>query len=113
MTVTFECGVPPPRDGFILTRTIHGSRPTGRLHPPRLAWPREIEWRGLRRLQLAAKHGQTWGMLFRPDEVACDPSPAALRLKVEAVEEKTLVTILKRRGGWPTGPIQLNTDSCS
>ncbi|MEE8514960.1 MAG: translesion DNA synthesis-associated protein ImuA [Gammaproteobacteria bacterium] len=76
-----------------------------------LAWPQEIEWRGLRRLQLAAKHGQTWGMLFRPDEVACDPSPAALRLKVEAVEEKTLVTILKRRGGWPTGPIQLNTGS--
>ncbi len=75
-----------------------------------LAWLKQAEWQVLRRLQLAAKEGQTWGVLFCPGEAACNPSPAALRLKVEVAEERILLHILKRRGGWPTGPISLNAE---
>ena len=38
----------------------------------------------LRRLQLAAEAGGTWGLLFRPERYAAVPSPAPLRLSLQA-----------------------------
>lgn len=60
-----------------------------------------IEDRALRRLQLAAEAGHTPGFLFRPNRVAAQASPAALRLWVEADAEGTRLRVLKARGGMP------------
>jgi len=72
-----------------------------------LAWPAAADMKRLRRLQLAAETGNALGVLFRPGSVAAENSPAALRLKLEPVAGALAVHILKRRGGWPTGPVIL------
>jgi len=76
-----------------------------------LMWlPQDIDDRQLRRLQLAAESGGSWGLLFRPHAAAATPSPAALRLLVEPAGDEVAVHVLKRRGGWPTGPVYLELD---
>jgi hypothetical protein len=72
-----------------------------------LAWPSRLQITDLRRLQLAAEDTGSWGVLFRPLRAAGEPTPAALRLLVEPRDEGVSVTILKRRGGWPAGPVNL------
>ncbi len=72
-----------------------------------LVWPRLIDERSLRRLQLAAEQGNSWGVLFRPKWSASQPSPAALRLRLENDNGRPMVRILKCRGGWPSGPLPL------
>lgn len=69
-----------------------------------LAWlPAAIRLAELRRLQLAAERGGTWGVLFRPPEVAPHPSPAVLRIALAAESSGELrLRVLRRRGGWPT-----------
>ena len=74
-----------------------------------LVWLDEVTDLRLRRLQLAAESGDTWGILFRPERFQTQASPAALRLKLSAgyayeenkVSEHTPleVEILKVRGG--------------
>lgn len=75
-----------------------------------LAWPAMADMKRLRRLQLAAETGNSLGLLFRPVEVARESSPAALRLKLEPATSGLAVHILKRRGGWPIGPMILEVD---
>lgn len=60
-----------------------------------LCWPRQADDRALRRLQIAAETGQTLAFAYRPLAEAVNPSPAALRIAVEA----TQLRILKCRGG--------------
>jgi hypothetical protein len=48
-----------------------------------LAWLDEAPMLALRRLQLAAEAGATWGVLFRPSARARQASPAPLRLALE------------------------------
>ncbi len=64
-----------------------------------LAWPKTNDFRALRRLQLAAERGDCLGVLFRATHVAFDPSPAALRLRLHALDGGLKVHILKARGG--------------
>ena len=64
-----------------------------------LAWLRSALPRQIRRLHLAAEHGATLGVLFRPREAALDSSPAALRIVVEPAAPGVRVTLLKSRGG--------------
>ena len=75
-----------------------------------LAWPAAGDSRTLRRLQLAAEAGRTWGGLFRSERMAQRPSPAALRLQVTPERDGMAVRILKRRGGWAAGPVYLDAD---
>ena len=70
-----------------------------------LAWLRTPDERRMRRLQLAAETGQSWGVLFRPARAAQDRSPAALRLRLEPVANGLAVHILKRRGGPVDKPV--------
>jgi hypothetical protein len=63
-----------------------------------LLWQEHVHERALRRLQLAAETASTSLILFRTARVA-PASPAALRLHVSRHEGRTLVRILKRRGG--------------
>ncbi len=64
-----------------------------------LAWPPHADWRGLRRLQLAAEAGRSLGFLFRPLAACRESSPAALRLALEPCGPRTALRILKCRGG--------------
>ena len=72
-----------------------------------LAWPRQVNYRTLRRLQLAAEAGQAWGFLFRSPREKNSPSPAALRLRLEPLGAGLAAQILKCRGGHVTKPIIL------
>jgi protein ImuA len=70
-----------------------------------LFWSQSAHERGLRRLQLAAEAGRSWALLFRIEQAAAHASPAALRLRLSPAAGGIAVSILKRRGGWPTGPL--------
>jgi len=76
-----------------------------------LAWPAAIEPTALRRLQLAAEAGAALAFLFRAPDAAAEPSPAALRLRVQPTADGWLVEVLKRRGGWRTGPVRLRAEA--
>ncbi|MDF3936189.1 translesion DNA synthesis-associated protein ImuA [Pseudomonas citronellolis] len=62
-----------------------------------LCWPQQADDRALRRLQVAAESGQTLAFAFRPLREALNPSPAALRLALDA--RPAQLRVLKCRGG--------------
>ncbi|GAB3356696.1 hypothetical protein GCM10027430_25830 [Lysobacter tyrosinilyticus] len=64
-----------------------------------LCWPLQADDRALRRLQVAAETGQALGFAFRPMKAALNPSPAALRIAVDASPRQ--LRVLKCRGGNP------------
>lgn len=69
-----------------------------------LCWPLKADDRALRRLQVAAETGQCLGFAFRDAKHARNPSPAALRLQLDAQSRQ--VRVLKCRGGMaPAQPI--------
>jgi hypothetical protein len=72
-----------------------------------LLWQDHVNERALRRLQLAAESGSPALFLFRSSRAA-PASPAALRLHVSRAEGRTIVRILKRRGGGLPAPIALD-----
>lgn len=72
-----------------------------------LGWPKRADNRALRRLQLAAEHGEATGFLFRSRREARQPSPAAVRLELEHRAGGLAVHILKRRGGWAGKPVEI------
>jgi len=70
-----------------------------------LGWCKASElqaMQGLRRLQLAAEQSQCLVVLFRHLREAAEPSPAVLRLALEADREGLTVRVVKNRGGRPT-----------
>jgi protein ImuA len=81
-----------------------------------LAWPgisrtqgeRNTDFKWLRRLQLAAEAGNAMGAMFMSSRAVTNVSPAALRLAVEPQADGVAVRILKRRGGWPAGPVHID-----
>jgi hypothetical protein len=78
-----------------------------------LLWAQDIDTQPLRRLQLAAEAGGSLAFVFRSIRYAEESSPAALRLRLKALNQRVRrleVALLKRRGGWPTGPIVLEVD---
>ena len=72
-----------------------------------LAWPREIRFAQLRRLQLAAEGGRCLIVLFRPTQAAREPSPAVLRIALATSAGGLALSILKRRGAPLSRPILL------
>jgi cell division inhibitor SulA/protein ImuA len=62
-----------------------------------LGWARQMPLRDLRRLQLAAEHGRTLGVLFRPRRAARESSTAVLRLGLEPLRGGARLTLLKGR----------------
>lgn len=63
-----------------------------------LCWPQQADDRALRRLQVAAETGQTLAFAYRSLKEAVNPSPAALRIALEARPVPQL-RVLKCRGG--------------
>ena len=71
-----------------------------------LCWPMKADDRALRRLQVAAETGQCLGFAFRDAKHARNPSPAALRVQLDATTRE--LRVLKCRGGLaPVQPIAL------
>jgi len=66
-----------------------------------LAWQENPGFTRMRRLQLAARAGHKASFIFRPMVAAGQPSPAALRLKLDADVAGIRVTVLKCRGRRP------------
>jgi len=72
-----------------------------------LCWPERADDRALRRLQVAAETGQALAFACRPQQVALNPSPAALRIAIDTRPAQWRV--LKCRGGLPpSAPIAAN-----
>lgn len=82
-----------------------------------LMWLDDIELLSLRRLQLAAESGASWGIIFRPTRFAATPSPARLRLKLEPVPDEAEhsasenISALNHRKTNPTDKPQQNSPS--
>lgn len=77
-----------------------------------LAWPSEIRFAALRRLQLVAEQGGATAFLFRPEAAAQAASPAALRLKLGHQAEGMRIDILKCRGHVSAEPVLLRQPRC-
>jgi len=75
-----------------------------------LLWTKVADTKALRRLQLAAEAGESMGFVFRHERAVAESSPAALRLRLVPQAGGVDVSILKRRGGWPTGPVMVDFD---
>ncbi len=72
-----------------------------------LAWGADWPASVLRRLQLAAAHGDATALLFRGTHTADRPSPAVLRLQVQVATDGPVVTLLKQRGARAGAVIRL------
>jgi hypothetical protein len=64
-----------------------------------MAWAKRPRQKEIRRLQLAAEHGRTLGVLFRPMQAARESSHATLRMSIEPAAYGVRVTLLKSKGG--------------
>ena len=84
-----------------------------------LGWldDKQLTLKDTRRLQLAARQGNTLCCLFRPEQAAAQASMAELRLKLtpaatkanasQEAENRVRVDVLKRRGGWPVTDLEV------
>ena len=61
----------------------------------------------LRRLQVAARDGRTWGALWRRPGVRGAAMAAPLRLALSRQEGRLAVRVLKRRGADLSAPVLL------
>jgi hypothetical protein len=72
------------------------------------AWLGTQDERALRRLQVAAREGRTWGALWRRPGVRGGAMAAPLRLALSRQEGRLAVRVLKRRGAELTGNLLLD-----
>jgi hypothetical protein len=72
-----------------------------------LAWPDDLSFGELRRLQLAAKSTQKTIFLFRKHNAASASSPAALRLQLRPDDGDLQIRVLKCRGQRPTSDLRI------
>jgi protein ImuA len=73
-----------------------------------LAWLSAHDARALRRLQVAAREGRTWGVLWRRPGERGSATAAPLRLALAPREGRLAVHILKRRGAELPEPVLLD-----
>ena len=66
-----------------------------------LGWVNAIDMQSLRRLQLAAEQGFCLAVLFRRLHTRNEPSPAVLRIALDAGQDALTLRIEKSRGGRP------------
>lgn len=69
-----------------------------------LAWPGRLETAALRRFQLAAREGGALAFLSRARRWRDSAAPVALRLEVWPDMKGVMAEVIKRQGGWPSGP---------
>ncbi len=66
-----------------------------------LVWAPNVNTKALRRLQLAAEEGDSWGIVVRNTQAQREASPAAVRLRLSSDERGRTLHLLKSRGGRP------------
>ena len=66
-----------------------------------LVWAPKVNTKALRRLQLAAEEGDSWGIVIRDAHAQRESSPAAVRLRLSSDEQGRTLHLLKSRGGRP------------
>jgi hypothetical protein len=76
-----------------------------------IAWPGPGSERAVRRLQLAAEEGKSFGVVFGPTRNAAHPSAAPLRIHLATSRGRLELQILKRRGGGWAPPLSLQLDN--
>lgn len=85
-----------------------------------LAWPKKLDGRTFRRLQLAAEQGGGLGLLIRPENVRHEPSWADVRLLVEPLpmataalcgERRLRIELLHGRGGASGRSVEVRIDN--
>ncbi|HVY05351.1 MAG TPA: translesion DNA synthesis-associated protein ImuA [Burkholderiales bacterium] len=79
--------------------------------PAVLLWPKTVNEHGLRRLQLAAEEGGSFGVVFGESVRAAFSSPAPLRLRLGVRQDRLSVKILKRRGSGLTPTLWLDAEN--
>ena len=72
------------------------------------AWLPLHDQRALRRLQVAARDGRTWGVLWRRPGQPGAATAAPLRLALSTVEGRLAVRVLKRRGAELPQPVLID-----
>ena len=72
------------------------------------AWMHTHDERVLRRLQMAAREGRTWGVLWRRPGQRASATAAPLRLALAPSQGRLAVRVLKRRGAELAAPIVLD-----
>ena len=66
-----------------------------------LVWlPKKILATEIRKLSLAAKTGNCWGIIFRDQSLQLQSSSAALRIVLQSINGKQQLSIIKQSGGW-------------
>jgi hypothetical protein len=75
------------------------------------AWLPTHDERALRRLQVAARDGRTWGVLWRRPGQRGSATAAPLRLALSASEGQLAVRVLKRRGAELLQPVVIDIDA--
>ena len=83
-----------------LLRACRESAASGAFAALLLWWPRGSDPRDLRRLQLAARQGNCWISVIRPEQAASQASPAPLRITLRPASNGDLqLEVLKQPGG--------------
>lgn len=77
------------------------------------AWLGTADDRVLRRLQVAAREGHTWGMLWRRPGQHALAAAAPLRLALAPHHTQLAIRVLKRRGGEVVHPILIDINAAS
>ena len=72
------------------------------------AWTNAHDERVLRRLQVAAREGRTWGVLWRRPGQRASATAAPLRLSLAPHQGRLAVRVLKRRGAELSQPLLLD-----
>jgi cell division inhibitor SulA len=62
----------------------------------------------IRQLSLAAKSGNCWGIIFRPQQFQQQPSAATLRIVMQLKQRQQALSIIKQPGGWSGQQVHLN-----
>jgi len=75
------------------------------------AWLDLRDDRALRRLAVAAREGDTWGVLWRRPGRHATAAAAPLRLALSPQDGKLAVRVLKRRGGDLAQPVVIDVDA--
>lgn len=75
-----------------------------------VGWLAHADERQLQRLQLAAKAGDAWGILFRGEATAHQPSPATLRLQLSHDTHGSMISLLEYSGNIRPQPLRLDLD---
>ena len=75
------------------------------------AWLGTADERVLRRLQIAARDGSTWGVLWRRPAQRAIATASPLRLAVDRCEDRLSITVMKRRGAELARPVMLEVDA--